>query len=242
MPLAFIDIHHHILYGVDDGPKTCQGMFQMLKAAHEDGIRTIIATPHIAPGMKPFNVESFESKVLEARCYCKENGYDLDVQLGSEILYNFYAERLLSERRIPTLAGSNKVLLEFHEKVGYDELERAIQTTLRCGLLPVLAHVERYNKILFSPYKLRQLKDKYQVFLQIDSDCLLNEHRYVTYRVMKQLLNKGLIDFLASDAHNTDKRKSNMTKAYRKLVEVVGEDYADQLVCNHCTIEDFMRI
>ena len=85
MAFEFIDIHHHILYGVDDGPKNCLEMFNMLKIAYEDGVKTIIATPHIAPGIKPFKVEDLESKVTEARWYCESNGYDVDIQLGSEI-------------------------------------------------------------------------------------------------------------------------------------------------------------
>lgn len=241
MSFAFIDIHHHILYGVDDGPKSCLEMFNMLKAAYEDGVRTIIATPHIAPGIKPFRVEPLEAKVNEARWYCESNGYDLDIHLGSEILYNDYAERLLVERKVPTLAGSSKVLLEFPEIVGFDELERAIQITLRSGLIPVLAHVERYSKIIFSPKKLSQLKDKYPVYLQIDTDCLLNERKYITHRVIKQLLSKELIDFVSSDAHDMDKRICNMTVAYLKLAGMFSESYADQLMCNHCTIDDFIR-
>lgn len=241
MPHAFIDIHHHILYGVDDGPKSCLEMFNMLKAAHEDGVRTIIATPHIAPGIKPFRVEPLEAKVNEARMYCEANGYDMDIHLGSEIFYNEYAERLLVEQKIPTLAGSCKILLEFGDTVGFEELERAIQTCLRSGLIPVLAHIERYNKIIFSHKKLAQLKEKYQVFLQIDADCLLHERKYVTARVIKKLLNENLIDFVSSDAHDLDKRKCNMTSAYRKLANIFSESFADQLMCNHCTIEDFIR-
>jgi len=240
MSHAFIDIHHHFLYGVDDGPKSCLEMFNMLKAAYEDGVRTIIATPHIAPGIKPFKVELLKSKIEEARLYCEANGYDLDIHLGSEIFYNDYAERLLIERKIPTLAGSSKVLLEFPEKIGYDELERALQTTLRSGLIPVLAHIERYNKIIFSPRKLAQLKEKYQVYLQIDTDCLLCERKYVTTRVMIQLLKNGIIDFVSSDAHDTEGRKCNLTCAHAKLASMFGEGYADQLTCNHCTIQDFL--
>jgi len=241
MSHAFIDIHQHILYGVDDGPKSCLEMFNMIKAAYEDGVRTIIATPHIAPGIKPFRVEPLEAKVSEARWYCEKNGYDLDIHLGSEIFYNDYAERLLTERKIPTLAGSSKVLLEFPDKIGFDELERAIQTTLRSGLIPVLAHVERYNNIIFSPKKLSQMKDKYQMYLQIDTDCLLRERKYVTHRVINQLLSKELIDFVSSDAHDMDKRRCNMTVAYLKLVDMFSESYADRLMCNHCTIDDFIR-
>jgi len=240
MSHAFIDIHHHILYGVDDGPKSCLEMFSMIKAACEDGIRTIIATPHIAPGIKPFKVESLEAKVNEARLYCEANRYDLDIHLGSEIFYNDYAERLLTEHKIPTMAGSNKVLLEFPDYVGCDELELAVQTTLRSGLVPILAHVERYNKIVFSPAKLWRLKDKYQLFLQIDADCILNEQKYFTYRMIKQFLSKGLIDFVSSDAHDTEKRKCKMSVAHAKLSSLFGESNADQLTCNHYSIKDFM--
>lgn len=64
---GFVDIHHHLIYGLDDGPAAFQQMTGMLHAAHEDGIAAIIATPHAAPGVRPFDAALTERHLGEAR-------------------------------------------------------------------------------------------------------------------------------------------------------------------------------
>jgi protein-tyrosine phosphatase len=76
---GFVDIHHHLLYGLDDGPAAFHQMAGMLRAAQEDGIAAIIATPHAAPGLRPFDGALMERRVREARAFCRENALALEI-------------------------------------------------------------------------------------------------------------------------------------------------------------------
>ena len=239
---AFIDIHHHILYGVDDGPISKPDMQKMLTAAHEDGIRIIIATPHIAPGIRPYSVEVFEARIEEAKQICQACNLDMEVCIGAEVLYTYQTERYFAEHRVPTIAGSNKVLIEFPIRIPYIEVEQAIQATLRCGIVPILAHVERYRCLMYKKQNYYRLKEKFDLFYQINCDCLLCGGHYSTKRVVDNLLKDGLVDFVATDAHNPVQRGCNLQEAYGYLKRIVGVEYADRLTNNHVSLEEFINL
>lgn len=236
---AFIDIHQHCLYGVDDGAATKLEMQNMLLAAHADGIRVILATPHIAPGIKPFSVELYKAQIEEADAFAKAKNLDLRVYSGAEILYGFQTRRFLSEHRLPTLADSGKVLLEFCLDVKYPEIENAVLTVLRTGHLPVLAHIERYPCLMQKARGLRLLKKQYDVSCQVNADSVLRNWNSVMSGAMKRAIADGTIDFVASDAHSPRSGAYAMQKAYAKLEQHFGADLADRLTGNHKTVEWF---
>jgi len=239
---AFFDIHHHFLYGLDDGAQYKLEMQQMLTAAHEDGVRTLIATPHITPGLTPIPMELLNLQIEEARIFSHESGLNLEICLGSEILYTYHVKRFLSERLLPTMAGSNKVLIEFATSVKFPEIEDAVLSVLRAGYLPVLAHIERYACLMQARQRLGQLKKKYDVFFQVNADSILNRQDFTTARSIRRAIQDGMIDFIASDAHHTQRRACNLQRPYNKLVERYGKETADRMTGNHQTPEWFQRL
>jgi len=228
---AFIDIHHHVLYGLDDGPPKRADMERMLDAAWREGVRVIIATPHVSPGLAPFSPETIERRAAEAQAYCRAVGYDMRVLPGAEMLYTYQADRYLAQGRIPTLGGSDKLLMEFSLDIRYEALETAVQNVLRSGLVPVLAHIERYPCLMRSGAA-EQLKEDNDVFYQVNADTVLTGAGFRVNRMLKRLLAQELIDFVASDAHDTQRRPCRMSEAYERLVATVGRPYADHLTCN----------
>lgn len=108
----FVDIHHHFLFGVDDGTGTQDMMYAMLDAAYRDGIRTVFATPHVRPGVCAFERTLCRERLCLARQYCRDKGYLLHVLEGTEVLLTASAVSALSGGRIPTLNGTNYVLVE----------------------------------------------------------------------------------------------------------------------------------
>lgn len=239
---AFFDIHHHFLYGLDDGAATKLEMQQMLVEAQKDGIRVILATPHITPGSTPISMELLQAQMEEARRFSQSYGLDLELHLGSEIFYTYHVPRFLSERLLPTMAGTDKVLLEFAPNVTFSEVEDAVLNVLRAGYLPILAHIERYACLMFARQHLDQLKKEYEVFFQINADCILRGRDYVTNRTIKRAILEGSIDFVATDAHNTHRRGSNLQKAYDKLESVYGTACADRLLGNHQSFDWFDKL
>jgi protein-tyrosine phosphatase len=236
---AFIDIHHHLLYGLDDGPSDREGTERMLEVACRQGVSAIVVTPHVSPGITPFSPETLSRRMEEAKDICAAAGYDLRIYPGVEMLYTFQAERYLSQQRVPTLAGSNKILIEFSPDTCFDDMEIAVQSVLRSGYYPILAHIERYPDLLHGR-NAERLKANYDVFFQVNCAFVLDGKGFFAKRAIKRLLAQGQIDFIASDAHDVERRPCQMEAAYNALVVQVGERYADDLTGNHMTVEEYL--
>ena len=175
MMRGFTDIHHHLLYGVDDGAQSLQMSLKMAQRAYRGGTRTIIATPHVTPGVEQIDEEKFHKRLEEIHAACRQAGMDLRLLLGAEILYTDMTCRLLSEGRVPTLAGTEYVLVEFMPGVRYDALYKALEGILRAGFLPVVAHVERYACLASSPRRAAMLKDELEgVLFQMNSSTTVS--------------------------------------------------------------------
>jgi protein-tyrosine phosphatase len=235
-----IDIHHHILYGLDDGPADAETMQQMLKIASYEGVRTLIATPHIVPGIKPFPMDIFQLRLSEAQKLCDILSLDIRILPGAEILFTHQTARYLIEGRIPTLGGTNKVLIEFPENVSFETIKEAVQTVLRSANVPVLAHIERYRNLILPVRRAEAFKKDLEVCYQINCDSILTSNNHKADRSIRQLLQHGKIDFIASDAHDCDKRCCKMKEAYERLITMVGREYADKLTGRQSTMKDFI--
>ncbi len=234
---AFVDIHQHILYGLDDGAANRAEMRKMLLAAGENSVAVIIATPHIAPGIKPFSAEVCAARLAEARGMICEHRLPMEMHLGAEVLYTYQTPRFLSEHRIPSLAGSGKVLLEFSQNIDFAELENAVLMTLRCGYVPVLAHIERYDCLMHGKQKLCRLKQRAEVFCQVNCDSILRWGGCSANGTLRHVLKDGLVDFVASDAHHGFQRSCRMQAAYTALCKLVGKTAADRMTLNGMSLE-----
>lgn len=228
MNTGFFDIHHHILCGLDDGARDQQMMFDMLRMAAADGITDLVATPHAEPGVRPFSQRLRLAALAAARAYCTGEGLPLRLHDGAEILFTEHAPRLLQEGYIPTLAGTDRVLVEFLPDVPFAQLERALEQLLSSGFLPVIAHAERYACLFSRPVRAAALKRDLPVFYQVNGSTLLRG-TFWQKRFAFRLLDQGLLDAVATDAHNTAGRAVCMTRAHALLESRWGEACADAL-------------
>ena len=88
MTEQFLDLHTHVVYGVDDGARTEEQMLAMLDAAAANGITTLVATTHATPGLEEFPQERYQRHLDAAQAYCQQQGYGLRLYPGAELLYN----------------------------------------------------------------------------------------------------------------------------------------------------------
>ncbi len=225
---GFTDIHAHFVYGIDDGAQTVQQMEAMLDSAHADGIASLFATPHVTPGVHPFDSELFYRHLDEARQYCRRRGYPLKLYSGAEILYTPVIRRYAIEGRLPTLADSKFILLEFVPDIAFSEVESAADMMDRAGYTTIMAHVERYD-CLFQRNNMRKLKEAYDVRCQINCNTLLRGRGFIRDRIIQRWLREGWIDFVATDTHDVQRRPSRMRAAHAVLEERFGKARADQL-------------
>lgn len=241
MKERFFDIHHHLLWGMDDGPTQEEETLQMMEAAVEDGIGYLVATPHVVPGQAPFPWAEYKAQVDALNAYCKEKQWPLQLLYGAEILYTPMTAQALRQGDIPTLGGTQLVLVEFLPKVAYQDMLVAARTLLRDGLIPVFAHVERYEVFIKSPKRAMELKRKLGIFYQMNASSVISPKGFWRRRFCKKMLSMEEIDFVATDAHDSKQRKTCMTQAYQRLQESYGEAYAQEITTRNIFSPDALN-
>lgn len=229
MKHRFVDIHHHLAYGVDDGPKSLGQMKKMLRHAADEGIGTIIATSHATPGVQRFQLDEYRQALADARAYCTEKGLEIEILEGCEVLYTDQAPRLLSEGQIPTLAGTDFVLVEFSPDVKFSKLREALERLCCEGFRPVVAHVERYACLTSRPSRAEKLKEELGVRFQVNCSSVIRNKGWTVRRFIKHMLEEELIDALGTDAHNMSSRAANMKETYKIVKRKYGGKYARRL-------------
>lgn len=224
------DIHNHILWGFDDGPRSPEEMYRMLDEAYRQGIRLIFATSHAYPRHRVFHMDKYLSRLEEANKYCENMGYDLSIMKGSEINYSDSTPNGIAKGKFPCLADTRWVLLEFYPDSSMDSIEQAVDEVYRYGYKPILAHVERYKCFSHSPKKALQFKQKYGAGFQVNCETILSPRGLYEKRFVRKMLEEYAIDLIASDAHDTKYRPFMLKDAYERLLEITDKDYADKLV------------
>lgn len=225
---GFTEIHSHFLYGMDDGARSKIEMEAMLDAAYTDGIASLFATPHITPGVYPLDKALLARRLNEARSYCRSKGYRMNIYGGAEVLYTPALRDYVIDHQLPTLDDSDYVLMEFVPDVDFKELQSALELMERYGYIVVIAHIERYG-CLFQGNRAARLKEQYDVRYQVNANTVLTKRGFLQARRISGWFEKKLIDFVASDAHDTKKRPFRMKEAYGALCRNYGQGYAEQL-------------
>ena len=222
------DIHSHFVDGMDDGAHTVQDMEAMLDAAVADGVGCLIDTPHMTPGVHPFNEERFWRHMFEARTYCQARGYSLNLYAGAEVLYTPALEHYMSRHALPTLENSQNVLLEFAPAISFTEIASAVDLLDRSGYVPILAHIELFKAL--SGLNIYRLKKQHSVLYQVNCSAVIDGEGLFKDMQLRRWFRDELIDHVASDSHNCRLRKTRMKSAFTILSKRFGVEYARHLV------------
>ncbi|WP_061593915.1 capsular polysaccharide biosynthesis protein Cps4B [Streptococcus gordonii] len=228
-----IDIHSHIVFDVDDGPKTIEDSRALLEESYRQGVRTIISTSHRRKGMFETPEAKIEENFKQVQELAKEIADDLTILYGAEIYYTSDILDKLEQGKIPRLADSQYALIEFSMITPYKEIHTALSNVLRLGVTPVVAHIERYHCLENDEKKVRDLINM-GCYTQINSSSVLKPKLFGdTYKFMKKraqfFLEKDLVHFVASDMHNLDPRPPYMQEAYQIISKKYGKSHAEQL-------------
>ena len=223
-----IDIHHHCLPEVDDGPREWDEAAAMCRAAAEEGIETIVATPHVLRGRwKTFGIPELELRIAELR---KRVGESPRLLLGSEYFFaHDIVEVLHANNAIVPLAGSRYVLVELAANSVPPLIEQPLYRMQLEGWVPVLAHPERNLVFQAKPDALAELLD-HGVKTQVTAGSLTGEFGPQARQAAETFLHRNLVHFIATDAHNMTKRPPRVREARAVLEELVGAAVADALM------------
>ena len=218
-----IDIHSHILPGVDDGCPNRTEALAMLKMYEEQGAEAVVCTPHFGVCALP------GADVKGAFAWLCSVESPVKLYLGNEILMT---EDTLEDvrrgiaRQVP---GSDRILIEFDE---WEEEDWIISEVLRAAeseFVPVLAHAERYRNLQDRPELYHQIAE-YGAEIQINAWSVREEHREETRSAARYLLENRLVSYIGSDAHGAKRRPPRLENGVRWIYDNCQEEYADAIV------------
>lgn len=223
--MDFVDIHTHILTGVDDGAKSEEIMRSMLDLACKNGTRKICCTPHYHPGYYGDNFQKAYDAYLRLCDYAAEKHPEMQLFLGNELYYDQGCVDWIDSTHCRTLNGTRYVLIEFNENEDFYEIETALMSLLNHGYIPVLAHIERYSNLRNRVESIAELHDN-GVVIQVNAHTLVKAFKN---RTVSRLMHMRIVDIIASDTHNLGTRPPILTPAYNYVCEKFSESYAERL-------------
>ncbi len=225
-----IDIHAHLLPGIDDGSTSMEMTLEMLTMAYESGVTGIVATPHANfPGMFD-NYASRELNALFRTVYEAKEEIGIPIRLypGMEVYATPDLAILLKEKKVWTLRQTNRFLVE----CAFDEDPKVFNQILKdcksAGFDPVIAHPERYYFIQEDP----EIAYEWCIrgyALQVNKGSLLGRFGEKEREIGMSLLRHGLCACVASDAHRTEYRTTDFWEVDHFLKAEVGDEYASLL-------------
>lgn len=232
-----LDIHCHILPGVDDGSPSVEDSLEMARMAADSGVTDILATPHCnLPGNGPKNYRSAELAAAFSRLQqaLDREAIPLRVHPGAEVFCTPELPRLLTEQRLQTLNGSRYLLAEFFFDESLSFMDRCFDEILRRGLTPVAAHPERYDAVQQDPYIIRRWFES-GIIIQLNKGSILGRLGRRAQATALWLLDRGLAHAAASDAHSPAVRTTHMGA----LRDTLEEDFSP--LCARLLLEENPR-
>ena len=226
--VGLIDIHCHIIPGVDDGAESLEDAVRMLRMEYAQGVRKIIATPHYRKLYfeTPAEIIKRQFGLLKRAAAAAE--IDIELYLGCEFHVNMDMMEILKERETSTLAGSRYVLSEFSGNSEPSFIRERIYSLLSGGYRPIVAHVERYRAARDDISLIEEIKEM-GALIQVNADNILGKEGFGSGRFCRKLLKEGLVDFIASDCHGSERRISRLGQACDYVRKKFGSSYARRL-------------
>ncbi len=223
-----IDIHTHILPKMDDGSQSIEQSIEMLKKMCEQGIETIVATPHF--DMRKESIDDFIKRRDESFESLSQNGVDTKgIVLGVEVLYCGIGISRMEGIEKLCIGDTNYMLIELMSGSWDDSFESAmVRLMTEQNITPILAHVERYADIRKKRAAILNLQ-RMGMVVQVSGDYFT--HR-LTRRAAIKLLKHNRAQVLGSDCHNLDDRGPNMSEALEVIRNELGEAMVKRLMDN----------
>ncbi|WP_415895036.1 tyrosine-protein phosphatase [Neptuniibacter sp. PT34_22] len=227
-----IDLHCHILPGIDDGASSLEEALSLARIAVADGITHAAFTPHVHPGRYDNDVKTIQSVFEQFQQALVDNDIPLIVQPAGEVRLSVEVLAMFASGQLPFLgewAGKKVMLLELphsHVPPGTDNL---VKWLLDRGVLPMIAHPERNKGFLADERKLAPFVEMGCLF-QLTAMSVTADFGHQAHEMSLRMLENGWVTVIASDAHNAEHRPPVLSKAVVAAANIVGAEEARQLV------------
>jgi len=230
-----IDIHCHLLPGIDDGARDMGEALAMARAAYDNGIRFSIMTPHIHPGRYENSAQTISRSLAQFKVALAKAGIPLKLGMAAEVRLSPEILPMLERDQIPFLGqldGYRIMLLEFPHSHIPPGADRLVEKLLAMKVRPIIAHPER-NKDVMRKYSKIEPFIEMGCFLQLTASAVAGRFGKMSHKRALQLLGSDAFMMLATDAHNLKARYPELREGYKAAVELVGREDARKLVVDN---------
>jgi len=225
-----IDVHAHILDGVDDGAEDMAASLELLKLAVISGTTDIIATPHLIEGANHISGAKIKEKTAVLNGNALSAGIPIRVHTGAEIEINLdMLDMIKKSPETYCLAESKYILVELPMKSIPRFTDEFFYELQLLDLVPVLAHPERYSNLQQHPEILLEWV-QHDILLQCNAGSFTGMFGHKAQAFAEILLNNNMVHFLGSDAHRIETRNTDMREAVTRMKALVSELYVEQIV------------
>jgi protein-tyrosine phosphatase len=226
----FVDMHCHLLPRLDDGAASLEESCRMASLAVDDGIAGIVVTPHQMGIYRAITAEKIRMATRQLRTDLSEQGIQLNLHPGAEVRIESDLFERIEDGTIMTIADQRKfVLIELPHDM-YIPLPAILERLGRMNITAILAHPERNAGIHRDPSILRDIIRR-NCALQITAGSLKGMFGHTSQRVALDMIRKGLVHFVATDAHGADCRRPILSTAWDVVRRLAGDDFA-RVVCH----------
>lgn len=220
-----IDIHSHILFGLDDGAQNSEDMLDMAKQAVSDGIQVIVATPHHNDGKYDNPPELIENRAIEANQLLQEHQIPLKILPGMEIHVSGEIVHKLQSGEVLSFNQKHRhILLELPHDHVPRYLNKLIFDIQLNGYIPIIPHPERNKELRGDPNLLYRLV-KQGALAQLTAASVVGKFGKNIQKTCFDMIKHHMIHFIASDAHNVGSRGVILSEAYKTIQDKFGIDY-----------------
>ena len=224
----FVDIHCHLLPGVDDGAADIDESLRLIEQGIEDGVGAWVLTPHVMTAFTE-EIDKHHYAVFEELLEAVERrGFGVELYLGSEIMFQEDVDTIRSRRTATFNENGRYFLMEFPIAFFPSHAEEILFKFQIAKMTPIIAHVERYSSLTQQPEMITRMVER-GILFQVNARSIMKRSPSQLRRVAEDLIMSGAVHFVASDAHNVQNRPVELREAYERTVALVGEETANRL-------------
>ncbi len=225
---GFVDIHCHLLPGIDDGATDLETSLGMARMAVEDGISTILVTPHQLGNFGHNRGDDIRRRTADLQQSLNEHQIPLQILPGGDVrIEDGMIEQLVSGEVLSLGDLRKHVLLELPHEL-YFPMEGILTALERQGMTGILSHPERNRGILREPRLVPKLVGE-GCLMQVTAGSLMGTFGPNCQQLAEWMITEGLVHFIATDAHGTKKRRPLMQRAFDRVRKLAGKSTAKKL-------------
>lgn len=230
--IRFVDIHCHLVPGIDDGAQTWQDTLDMARIAVDSGTQAIIVTPHQLGNFRQNTGDAIRERTQQLSQFLHEHQIPLSVLPGGDVRIEENMLDGLQDGSVMSLGDHRKqVLLELPHEL-YFPIDSILDQLHAIGMQGILSHPERNVGLLSNPKLLAPLVDR-GCLMQVTCGSLVGTFGQASQNLSENMLQEGLVHFLASDGHSPRRRRPHMHHGYARAAELVGEHLAQEICCTN---------